>query len=148
MSYFKGFGTGSNSNGQFWYGDYGFLYKKNNGVGGRKNPLYGLLCNKPTYLYNKFKPGTGGVGAQNRSNRRAQNRRSTVCLDRNCGMFYNYLGQYPRYSYKSINGYFPYPIPNGINTGYTNTIPYDVTNITSINPNLNSTSISDINYIQ
>ena len=32
MSYFKGFGTGSNSNGQFWYGGSqgfpGFLYKK------------------------------------------------------------------------------------------------------------------------
>jgi hypothetical protein len=111
MSYFKGFGTGSNSNGQFWYGDYGFIYKKNVGVGGRKNPLYGLICNKPTYIYNKFKPGTGGVGAQSKANRRAQNKRSTVCLDNNCGLFYNYLGQYPRYSYNSINGYFPYPLP-------------------------------------
>ena len=58
MSYFKGFGNGSNSNGQFWYGRPqgfpGFLYKKNTGVGARKNPLYGLLCNKPTYIYNKF----------------------------------------------------------------------------------------------
>jgi uncharacterized repeat protein (TIGR02543 family) len=116
MSYFKGFGTGSNSNGQFWYGDYGFLYKKNVGVGGRKNPLYGLICNKPTYIYNKFKPGTGGVGAQSKANRRAQNKRSTVCLDNNCGLFYNYLGQYPRYSYNSINGYFPYPLP--LDTNY------------------------------
>ena len=111
MSYFKGFGTGSNSNGQFWYGDYGFLYKKNVGVGGRKNPLYGLICNKPTYIFNKFKPGTGGVGGQSKANRRAQNKRSTICQDHNCGIFFNYLGQYPRYSYNSINGYFPFPLP-------------------------------------
>jgi hypothetical protein len=115
MSYFKGFGSGSNSNGQFWYGDYGFLYKKNVGVGGRKNPLYGLICNKPTDIYNKYKPGTGGVGAQTRSNRRALNSRATVCVDHNCGRFYNYLGLYPRYSYKSIDGYFPYPLPTDIN---------------------------------
>jgi hypothetical protein len=115
MSYFKGFGTGSNSNGQFWYGGSqgfpGFLFKKNTGVGGRKNPLYGLICNKPTYIYNKFKPGTGGVGAQNRANRRAKNTRATVCADNNCGRFYNYLGLYPRFSYRSIDGYFPYPLP-------------------------------------
>ena len=115
MSYFKGFGNGSNSNGQFWYGRPqnfpGFLFKKNTGVGGRKNPLYGLICNKPTYIYNKYKPGTGGVGAQNRANRRAKNARATVCLDHECGRFYNYLGLYPRYSYRSIDGYFPYPLP-------------------------------------
>jgi hypothetical protein len=135
MSYFKGFGNGSNSNGQFWYGRTqnfpGFLYKKNTGVGGRKNPLYGLICNKPTYIYNKFKPGTGGVGGQSRSNRRAQNARATVCADHNCGRFYTYLGLYPRYSYKSIDGYFPYPLPpeedlrdlankNNINLDYLN----------------------------
>ena len=135
MSYFKGFGNGSNSNGQFWYGRPqnfpGFLYKKNVGVGGRKNPLYGLICNKPTYIYNKFKPGTGGVGAQNRANRRAKNSRATVCPDHNCGRFYNYLGLYPRFSYKSIDGYFPYPVPplselqdlvnnNKINSDYLN----------------------------
>ena len=35
------FGSGSNSNGQFWYGNSinfpGFLYKKNVGVGGRRS---------------------------------------------------------------------------------------------------------------
>jgi hypothetical protein len=136
MSYFKGFGNGSNSNGQFWYGRTqqippelipsnvhpglakilplgfpGFLFKKNTGVGGRKNPLYGLICNKPTDIYNKYKPGTGGVGAQNRANRRAKNARATVCVDHNCERFYNYLGLYPRFSYRSIDGYFPYPLP-------------------------------------
>jgi len=118
MSYFKGFGNGSNSNGQFWYGGSqgfpGFLYKKNTGVGGRKNPLYGLICNKPTYLYNKYKPGTGGIGGQNRANRRAKNNRATICSNNDCGKFYQYLGLYPRYSYKSIDGYFPYPLPPSI----------------------------------
>jgi hypothetical protein len=111
MSYFKGFGNGSNSNGQFWYGDYGFLYKKNTGVGGRKNPMYGLLCNKPTYLYNKYKPGAGGVGASSVSNRRAKNRLATVCTPtQSCGQFYTYLGRYDKYLYNP-NGYFPFPLP-------------------------------------
>ena len=43
-----------------------FLYKKNLGVGGRRstkfNPGGNITCNSATYLYNKFKPGTGGVG--------------------------------------------------------------------------------------
>ena len=117
MSYFKGFGSGSNSNGQFWYGKNGFLYKKNVGVGGRKNPLYGLICNKPTYLYNKYKPGTGGIGASNISNRRAKNRLATVCGDNKCGQFYMYLGLYDNYT-GNPNGYFVYPRING---GHPNT---------------------------
>ena len=112
MSYFKGFGNGSNSNGNFWYGNAtkfpGFLYKKNVGVGGRKNPMYGLICNKPTFLYNKYRPGTGGVGASNISNRRAKNRIATVCPDNKCGQFYNYLGRYNRWVYNP-NGYFVFP---------------------------------------
>jgi hypothetical protein len=111
MSYFKGFGTGSNSNGQYWYGDYGFLYKKNVGVGGRKNPLYGLICNKPTVLWNQYKPGQGGVGAQSTANRRAKNRLATICQNNNCGDFYMYLGQYNNYT-SNPNGYLPYGIPN------------------------------------
>ena len=120
-SYFKGFGNGSNSNGQYWVGPYGFLYKKNGGGGGRKNPMYGLLCNKPTYLYNKYKPGTGGVGASNISNRRAKNRLATVCsvpsfngnppVSGQCGQFYTYLGRYDKYT-GNPNGYFPFPLPS------------------------------------
>jgi len=111
MSYFKGFGNGSNSNGQFWYGDYGFLYKKNTGVGGRKNPKYGLICNKPTELWNKYTPGQSGVGAQSISNRRAKNRLATICKNNsNCGQFYTHLGQYNNYVYNP-NGYLPYGIP-------------------------------------
>ena len=110
------FGTGSNSNGSFWYGNAtnfpGFLYKKNTGVGGRKstkfNPGGNITCNGPTYLYNKFKPGTGGVGASSISNRRAKNRLATVCATQNCFSCYNSLGQYSNYTHNP-NGYFPCP---------------------------------------
>ena len=75
------------SNGNFWYGRStgfpGFLYKRNNGVGGRKSTKMGpggnITCNQSTYLYNKYKPGSGGVGASSISNRRAKNRLATVC---------------------------------------------------------------------
>jgi hypothetical protein len=75
------------SYGQFWYGRStgfpGFLYKKNTGVGGRRstkmNPGGNTTCNSYTYLYNKYKPGNGGVGASSMSNRRAKNRLATVC---------------------------------------------------------------------
>jgi photosystem II stability/assembly factor-like uncharacterized protein len=135
MSYFKGFGSGSNSNGQFWYGDYGFLYKKNNGVGGRKNPKYGLLCNKSTYLYNKYKPGVGGVGASSVATRRAKNRLATVCGDNQCGNFYTYLGKYDKYLYNP-NGYFVYPRPTETTTTTPTPTPTPTTyTLTSININ-------------
>jgi len=118
MSNWKAFGSGSGSNGQFWYGNTtnfpGFLYKKNLGVGGRRstkfNPGGNITCNNNTYLYNKFKPGTGGVGASNTSNRRAKNRLATVCQGNQCGPFYTFLGRYNDYT-SNPNGFFPYP-PN------------------------------------
>ena len=124
MSNWKGFGSGSNSNGQFWYGNTtkfpGFLFKKNLGVGGRRstkfNPGGNITCNSSTYLYNQFKPGTGGVGATNISNRRAKNRVATVCQDKSCGKFYTYLGRYTNYA-NNQNGYFPYPPPSGTQVG-------------------------------
>jgi hypothetical protein len=75
------------SNGSFWYGSStgfpGFLYKRNNGVGARKSTKMGpggnITCNSYTYLYNKYKPGQGGVGASSTSNRRAKNRHATIC---------------------------------------------------------------------
>lgn len=118
-SRFKGFGSGSNSNGQFWYGSQtnfpGFLYKKNVGVGTRRSTQFGaggnITCNQQVYLYNKFKPGTGGVGASSVANRRAKNRLATVCGPKHdCGQFYNYLGLYDNYT-GNPNGYFPFP-PN------------------------------------
>ncbi len=96
VNYFKGFGNGSNSNGQFWFGGNsfpGFLYKKNVGVGGRKNPKYGLICNKPTEFWNKYTPGAG-VGASSVATRRAKLIKATVCHDQQlCGRFYVELGQ-------------------------------------------------------
>jgi hypothetical protein len=120
------FGSASNSNGQFWYGNRtnfpGFLYKKNVGVGARRstkfNPGGNTTCNKSRYLYNKYRPGTGGVGASNTSNRRAKNRLASVCGGTNsqCGPFYQYLGRYDNYT-SNPNGYFPYPQQQGIPTG-------------------------------
>ena len=119
MTRSKGFGNGSNSNGQFWYGGSinfpGFLYKKNTGVGTIKstlmNPGGNLTCNHPTYLYNKYKPGTGGVGASNISNRRAKNRLATVCVSNNCFPCYMTLGQYSNYTHNP-NGFIPCPSSN------------------------------------
>ena len=112
------FGNGSNSNGQFWYGSTtnfpGFLYKKNVGVGGRRTTKFAAggntTCNTYQYLYNKYKPGQGGVGASSIANRRAKNRLASVCSGENgkCGAFYPYLGRYNNYT-ENQNGYFPYP---------------------------------------
>jgi hypothetical protein len=114
------YGNGSNSMGQFWYGSTtnfpGFLYKKNVGVGGRRSTKFAaggnITCNSYTYLYNKYKPGQGGVGASSIANRRAKNRLASVCggPDGKCGPFYPYLGRYNNYT-ENPNGYFPYP-PN------------------------------------
>jgi len=108
-------GTNS-SNGQFWFGGSigfpGFLYKKNVGVGARRstkmNPGGNITCNSNTYLYNKYKPGTGGVGASNISNRRAKNRNATVCTSQNCFPCYMTLGQYSNYTHNP-NGVIPCP---------------------------------------
>ena len=113
------FGTGSNSNGQFWYGNSvgfpGFLYKKNVGVGGRKTTKFAaggnLTTNTKQYLYNKYKPGTGGVGASSIANRRAKNRLATVCKQNECFPCYNTLGQYSNYT-SNPNGFIPCPSQN------------------------------------
>ena len=110
-------GRGSTSNGNFWYGGSmnfpGFLYKKNVGVGGRRstkmNPGGNITCNSNNYFYNKYKPGTGGVGASSTSNRRAKNRLATVCSANSCGQYYQYLGRYNSYT-ENPNGYFVYPL--------------------------------------
>jgi hypothetical protein len=121
-----GFGNSSNSNGQFWYGSTtnfpGFLYKKNVGVGARRSTKFGpggnVTCNTYQYLYNKYKPGLGGVGGTSISNRRAKNRLSSICNqpNSNCGQFYTYLGRYNRWT-ENPNGYFPYPLYPGEKTG-------------------------------
>ena len=104
------FGTGTGSSGQFWFGQYGFLYKKNTGVGGRRSTKMGpggnITCNGTTNLFNKYKPGSGGVGASSVSNRRAKNRLATVCNSQNnCFPCYNQLGQ----NTGNLNGFIPCP---------------------------------------
>lgn len=106
------FGFGSNSFGNFYYGKYGFIYKKNTGVGGRRSTKFApggnITCNSPTYLYNKYKPGGSGIGASSVANRRAKNRLATVCLsERNrCFPCYPTLGQYSSYTHNP-NGFVP-----------------------------------------
>ena len=109
------FGNGSNSNGQFWFGGNtfpGFLYKKNVGVGGRRSTKFAAggntTCNTYQYLYNKYKPGQGGVGASSIANRRAKNRLATVCEGQKCFPCYNTLGQYSNYTHNP-NGFIPCP---------------------------------------
>lgn len=104
--------------GSFWYGPYGFLYKKKGGAGGRRNPPYGMICGQPQYLYNKYTPGQSGVGAQSIAVRRAKNHRAVICRgaygyspDHSCGAFYNYLGQYDSFLYNP-NGYIS-GLPSG-----------------------------------
>lgn len=106
----------STSFGNFWYGNRtnfpGFLYKKNTGIGARKSTKFAAggnsITNTNQYIYNKFKPGNGGVGASSISNRRAKNRLATVCDNNSCGPFYQYLGRYDNYT-GNPNGYFVYP---------------------------------------
>jgi uncharacterized repeat protein (TIGR02543 family) len=127
----SGFGTGSNSYGQFWFGGNtfpGFLYKKNVGVAGRRstkfNPGGNITCNSETYLYNKYKPGGGGVGASSTSNRRAKNRLATVCSGQQCFPCFNTLGQYSNYTHNP-NGFVPCPAitSNSSNTSGGSVIP-------------------------
>lgn len=114
MSNYKTFGTGSNSYGQFWFGGNsfpGFLYKKNVGVAGRKNPSYGLICNRPTQLWNKYTPGAG-VGGNSVATRRAKMRLATSCnKSQACGRFYTYLGLFDNYTGNGIKSYYPYINP-------------------------------------
>lgn len=124
------FGSGP-SNGQFWYGKSigfpGFLYKKNVGVGGRRStkmtPGGNITCNSYTYLYNKYKPGTGGVGASSIANRRAKNRLATVCDAQKCFPCYTTLGQYSNYTHNP-NGYIRcLPCPSYSATGEYTILP-------------------------
>jgi hypothetical protein len=90
MSYFSTHnGPGG---GNFWYGAHGFMYKKKQGGGGKKNPAYGLICNRPTVIWNKYTPGAG-VGGTSVAVRRSKNRLATSCnKTQTCGRFYTTLG--------------------------------------------------------
>jgi hypothetical protein len=122
------FGSGSNSNGNFWYGNStgfpGFLYKKNVGVGGRRSTKFAaggnIYCNKSRGIFNKYKPGVNGVGASTIANRRAKNRLASVCGGENSKCFpcFNTLGQYNSYT-GNPDGFIPCPYvpPSQPNTG-------------------------------
>jgi uncharacterized repeat protein (TIGR02543 family) len=101
------------SNGQFYYGINGFLFKKNTGVGARRstkfnaggNIITNCSCGKPQEINNYYKPGGGGVGASSISNRRAKNRLATVCgIPNKCFSCYTTLGQYSNYTHNP-NGF-------------------------------------------
>lgn len=108
--------SSNNSYGQFWYGGSnfpGFIYKKNTAGGVKRSTQFpaggNALCNKNVWLYNRYKPGFGGVGATSTSVRRAKNRLATSCIStKQCGQFYQYLGRYDNYTCNP-NGYFPFP---------------------------------------
>jgi surface protein len=103
--------------GSFWFGREGFLFKAKGGGGARRStkmaPGGNTTCNGPTYIYNKFKPGGGGVGASSVSNRRAKNRLATICNTQKCFPCFTTLGQYSNYTHNP-NGYVPCP-PRSIN---------------------------------
>lgn len=166
MSYFKGVGNGSNSYGQFWFGGStfpGFLYKKNTGVGGRKNPKYGLICNRPTTLWNTYTSGSG-VGASNIANRRAKMIKASSCVTGGgCTKVNTHLGlasnnpssyyPYPRIPRYSIVGTYTYlPSEPGFNTviqitdiSYLtiNYAPLNVHTFIYVNGNLSDTIVVD-----
>jgi len=82
--------------GNFYYGKGGFAYKKNTGVGVRRNQPIGLITGVPADVNTKFVYGSG-VGALNTSVRRAQMRYATVCTpEQPCGPFLSRLGIHPR----------------------------------------------------
>ena len=114
-------GIGSNAYGQFWYGNStnfpGFLYKKNFAVGARRSTKFAPGGNSTTNsksrdIFNKYKPGTGGVGASSIANRRAKNRLATICNGNDCFPCYMTLGQHNNYVYNP-NGYYPCVISGG-----------------------------------
>ena len=100
MSSRKGFRTGSNSYGQFWFDGNtfpGFLFKKNVGVGARRSTQFApggnTICNQPGEFWNKYTPGSG-VGASSVATRRAKMIHATTCdSGQKCGRFYVQLGQ-------------------------------------------------------
>lgn len=87
MSSRKGFRTGSNSYGQFWFGGSsfpGFFYKRNLGAGVRRStqliPGGTLITNQSNEFWNKYTPGAG-VGGSSIATRRAKIRLATSCTN-------------------------------------------------------------------
>ncbi len=96
--------------GSLYFGKTGFFYKKSV-TSARKNPPIGLLNCGSTDIFNKYTPGAG-VGAQNRSVRRAKMRLATSCenTDQSCGQYFAKLGlNQNAVSRYTINRNFVYP---------------------------------------
>jgi outer membrane protein assembly factor BamB len=96
--------------GSLYFGKTGFFYKKSV-TSARKNPPIGLLNCSSTDIFNKYTPGAG-VGAQNRSVRRAKMRFATSCenTDQSCGQYFAKLGlNQQTVSRYTINRNFVYP---------------------------------------
>ena len=146
MSSYKGFRTGSNSYGQFWFGGStfpGFLYKKNVGVGGRRSTQFTpggtTICNQPTNLWNKYTPGAG-VGASSVATRRAKRIHATSCNNnQQCGRFFTQLGQnqirMSQYNNPGSNLSVYPQAPVFFTPGY------------SVNPNINTNVTPNINQM-
>jgi len=115
-----GFGTGSNSYGQFWFGGNtfpGFYFKKNVGVGARRSTQFApggnVICNTPQNVWNKYIPGAG-VGSSSVATRRAKMIHATSCNNNQlCGRFYLELGQNQirPTKYTTYNSNFTYNTP-------------------------------------
>jgi outer membrane protein assembly factor BamB len=96
--------------GSLYFGKTGFFYKKSV-TSARKNPPIGLLNCGSTDIFNKYTPGAG-VGAQNRSVRRAKMRLATSCENtyQSCGQYFAKLGlNQNAVSRYTINRNFVYP---------------------------------------
>ena len=81
------------SNGSFYFGKNGFLFKKNTGVGNRRNPKLGLICNQPQDVNNTYVAGSG-VGGTSVATRRAKKYHATVCngLTGKCKQDFYFMG--------------------------------------------------------
>jgi len=134
------------SNGQFWIGKQGFLYKKNVGVGARRSTLMGpgLSSSQPTYIYNKYSPGGGGVGASSVSNRRAKNRLATNCgPNGKCFPCYTTLGQYSNYTHNPNGFYF---CNNGIVPSVSTVPTCAILVAGNIGANMNTSGMSQLSF--
>lgn len=120
--------------GNFYVGKEGFLYKKNNAIGARRNFSLGAICNQPTDIYNKYVSGSGVSGAVSSTNyaiRRKMIRNASKCSQNNCSLNYFYLG---------------YPLGGNANSGANIPTGPGTPNITLITRTfIPSTNTSDLN---
>jgi hypothetical protein len=80
--------------GNFYYGERGFLYKKQTAGGSKLVQPIATICNQPQNIYNKYVPGSG-VGASSTSQRRAKLLYATSCNKTyQCNKQYSRLGLY------------------------------------------------------